>query len=291
MARYLFDAVTPVELELGDAPPEVRAELIEVIRAVFAGEYDAPYFGHGLTVLDVGANVGAFARWAHLRWPSSTISAYEPDPQAFDLLTRNVRGLPGIRCVNAAVAPVEQSSAPFVRRAGGDVEAALVAFASEFLTDIPSEQTIQVDVVHPRSLPAADIVKVDAEGAELAILSHLDLSQVSLIMVEYHDLDRRHELERLTAGSFAIERRTAYPWAPYLRGPRYKSRPAHDEYGVLVLVNRHFQRLHRADDDRIAVHSGPTSLRQACLPLPRLVAAALRRRASVVRARVVGARR
>jgi len=105
----IVDAVVPVELEL--AGPESAS----AAREVLMGEYDAPYFGERLRILDLGANIGAFSLWAQRRWPGSTITAYEPEPEAFALLERNTRG--EIRCVNAAVYPTDAPTTAFVHRA------------------------------------------------------------------------------------------------------------------------------------------------------------------------------
>jgi tRNA1(Val) A37 N6-methylase TrmN6 len=71
---------------------EVPAEMTDAIAHVLAGEYDYGFSGRGLTVLDIGANVGAFSIWADMRWPGSTIYAYEPHPGTFAMLERNLRG-------------------------------------------------------------------------------------------------------------------------------------------------------------------------------------------------------
>ena len=53
-------AVVPVELEFA-------AAMEPALREVLEGEYDAPFVGEALSILDVGANVGAFSIWANLR--------------------------------------------------------------------------------------------------------------------------------------------------------------------------------------------------------------------------------
>jgi FkbM family methyltransferase len=286
VAPQVFEAVVALELDVGDPSGDVGAEVGTVVRDVLSGEYDTPYFGCGLRILDLGANVGAFALWAELRWPDSRVTAYEPDPEAFALLKRNVRGRSGIDCVNAAVYPTEAPTGALVRRAGRDVEATLAPLAAEFLAESATEERIEVATVHPRLLPPADIIKLDVEGAELAILACLDLTAVSLVVLEYHDLERRRAIERLTAETFVVERVTSHPWAPYLRGGRYRRRSDEDEYGVLVLANRRLERMQRSDATRVSAARGPHGLRQACASLPRLAAAASRRRATSVRRRL-----
>jgi hypothetical protein len=115
--RRVLHAVVPVELEF---PAAMESSLREVLE----GEYDAPYFGDRLTIVDVGANVGSFSLWADLRWPQSTIHAYEPNPTTFDMLVRNVGHLPNIRCEQVAVYPSEHATERLISRYAGDGEAA-----------------------------------------------------------------------------------------------------------------------------------------------------------------------
>lgn len=56
---------------------------------------------HGKTVVDIGANCGEFALWA-LKNQAARILAFEPDPVAFEALTRNAAGT-SITCYNIAL--------------------------------------------------------------------------------------------------------------------------------------------------------------------------------------------
>src|ERR1044071_5991271 len=42
-------------------------------------------------ILDVGANIGMFSRFALATWNAPTVFAFEPIPQVFEILERNVR--------------------------------------------------------------------------------------------------------------------------------------------------------------------------------------------------------
>lgn len=70
--------------------------------AIAAGEYAAPGFeiAPGDRVVDVGANVGAFAVLAASS--GAFVDAYEPHPETCAHLRRNTAGL-GVRCVHAAI--------------------------------------------------------------------------------------------------------------------------------------------------------------------------------------------
>ena len=82
----------------GPHPRGVANTAVEVA----AGEYATPGFdiSPGDSVVDVGANVGAFAVLAASR--GARVTAYEPHPETFAYLEHNAGAL-GVRCVQAAV--------------------------------------------------------------------------------------------------------------------------------------------------------------------------------------------
>src|SRR5947207_3356176 len=119
MPNRVLACRVPVALEF---PEEMAGAVAEVL----AGEYESGHFGEGLTVVDLGANVGAFSVWASRRWPGSTIHAYEPHPDTFAMLVRNVAGLANVVCHQEAVYPDAAGEQPFFSRYPGDGESGLV---------------------------------------------------------------------------------------------------------------------------------------------------------------------
>jgi lipopolysaccharide transport system permease protein len=224
-------------------PLEVPEEMCEATTDVLNGRYDAPYYGEKLTILDIGANVGAFSLWANFRWPESRIYAYEPQPDTFELLQRNVRAYPNIRCINRAVYPSDREREPFYSRYAGDGESGLVTVVSKMFAELPSERIFEVPVISPKSLPEADIVKIDTEGAEVSILSSMDLENVSLILLEYHFGEDREALTRLLEPVFSLECETAFEWSPLLVYEEYRPSLAGDSYGQLCFVNTRLRKL------------------------------------------------
>jgi len=43
------------------------------------------------TVLDIGALIGSFSLWAHEKWPKAEIFAFEPDPESYEFLLKNIK--------------------------------------------------------------------------------------------------------------------------------------------------------------------------------------------------------
>ena len=236
MTPTVFRASVPVTLEL-------PLSMVEAVAEVLGGSYDAPYSGAGATILDIGAHVGAFTLWANMRWPGSRLFAYEPHPQTFASLQRNTLQLPDVRCVRAAVYPSRQETLPFYSRFAGDGEAGVVDVLQRIFNSLPEQGMFEVPVIHPANLPPADIVKIDTEGAEAAILEAMDLEPVSLIILQYHFDEERERIKELLQPRFTLEYESALPWQPLLAESEYRSSLAGDHYGQLCFVNRAHERL------------------------------------------------
>ena len=225
----VFTAAVPIAVE---APSPMSA----AIETVLAGEYEAGFFGENLTILDVGANVGSFSIWANLRWPNSTIHAYEPNPKTFEMLRRNVAQVGNIQTHNAALWPTDEPTAPFFSRYAGDGEAGLTAYMGRTFDTMVPEAVFPVPVIHPNAVPHADIIKIDAEGAEWEILQHLDISNASLLLFEYQNDDNREAIKKYLAADFSLEFEDRLPWKDLLEAtPLYRRDLDGDHYGRLSL--------------------------------------------------------
>jgi FkbM family methyltransferase len=240
------DAVTlqariPVELR---CPAAMVGSLAEVLE----GEYESGCVGEGLRVLDIGANAGAFSIWAAHRWPGSTIDAYEANPSTFPLLRANTRSYPMVRCHNSAIYPSTEGDVAFTSRYAGDGEAGVLeALSDTFGRGAGDRRTIfRVPALHPRELPPADIIKLDVEGAETAIIQHADLSSTALLLIEYQHSRNLDVIKTLLAAEFEPILETHYPWSALLSmNPEYQQSLAGDHYGLLFLLRRGQVRLRR----------------------------------------------
>lgn len=238
-------AQVPVALDV----PEAMKEAVE---EVLAGEYESGFFGEGLTILDIGANVGSFSLWANLRWPDSTIHAFEPHPGTFAYLRRNLAGLKNTVLHNVAVFPTAQKHLPFFTRYDGDGESGLAdCMARTFVDAVPGSRTLLVDVIHPAGLPAAHIVKLDVEGAESEILRHLPLAGIELILLEYQDDTNRAAIKQRLADDFILEFEDAFAWDDLLDYAGYRPELAGNHYGRMFFSNRRRSRLHQLAQPRM----------------------------------------
>jgi len=178
-----------------------------------------------------------------MRWPGSRIRCYEPNPGTFGFLQRNIAGRPGITATNAAVYPGVGAREPFFSRYAGDGEAGLVSYARDTFTEQAVTASFDVDIVSPHELASADIVKLDVEGAEAAILANLDLSRTSLVLAEFQNARTRAAMQAVLASAFLPVLDEACPWDPILDYRDYRQDLHGDVYGRMFYVRRGTTRL------------------------------------------------
>jgi len=236
--RRVMVAKVPVILYF---PDQMRGVTSEVLN----GEYEFGYFGEDLTILDIGANVGAFTIWANLRWPKSTIHAYEPHPETFQILISNVEDLRNVACHNLAVYPSQKGSESLWSQGAGDAHAGLVRHVSRTLKDPAQGNIIEVPILHPQKLPKADIIKMDIEGGEVQILREMDIQDVSLILLEYHDVESRDTIKQLLRDAFTLEYEDSVIWDSLLPSPVYSENMKGDYIGKLFFANKRYNRLRK----------------------------------------------
>jgi FkbM family methyltransferase len=143
----------------------------------------------GATVVDVGANIGYNAiHAARLAGSRGRVFAVEPTPDNLEVLRRNIESA---RLANVFVAPVAAGRVAdmrylFVRGARSAVNSLFAESCYASVTEV-----LQVPVVPLDALVdgAADVVKIDVEGAELDVLEGMPRllnGQPEALIVEWH---------------------------------------------------------------------------------------------------------
>lgn len=129
-------------------------------------------------ILDVGANTGLYALVAQAANPSATVVAFEPVPRVFRMLAENVRlNRDTVRCVPAAVSDEIGRTTIYAPR--GENPKASSLDPSVFGEGVgrswePLEvETVRLDVFLADEGLAPDLIKVDVEGHEPAVLRGL----------------------------------------------------------------------------------------------------------------------
>jgi len=150
------------------------------------------------TVFDVGANIGQTTRLIKERFTDAEVHAFEPVSSTYQSLQRRVQALKGVTSHRLALSDrIGQTTVTAVR------DSQLNRMVSEAeVQDLSSLETVDMDSIDhfcaARGITSIDILKVDAEGADLRVLlggqSMLRQGQVAFVYVEVGFLedDRGH---------------------------------------------------------------------------------------------------
>ena len=121
---------------------------------IFAGEYDLPLAKHPITVLDIGANEGAFTAWALEKWPACIIESFEPVPANADIFKANHGANPRVKFYPWAVSNAETLQLHLGLHNSGE--------CSAFDLGEQSTETVSADCLPPASVNSAEFVKIES---------------------------------------------------------------------------------------------------------------------------------
>jgi len=125
---------------------------------------------NGMTVVDIGANIGYYTLMAaRLVGKQGRVFAFEPEPKNYDLLVRNVALNKYVNVVTEQKAVSDKTGKAdlFISREAG---AHGLMSGREGAVGVKSVETISLDSYFKGRPGPLDIVKIDVEGAELAVL-------------------------------------------------------------------------------------------------------------------------
>jgi len=129
----------------------------------------------GMNVLDVGANEGLYALFAAQRvGAAGRVLAFEPSPREFHVLERNLalNGLSNVAVIRAAASDRDGAARLRIAEADHAGQSTLGQFA--YPIDQVGNETVRLrridGVVDELALDAIHLMKVDVEGAEVAVL-------------------------------------------------------------------------------------------------------------------------
>lgn len=187
----------------------------------------------GDTVIDIGANIGLFSLFVQQEAPGARIYAFEPSPPAFRALQCNAElYLPNAKVFNCGIAEAAQSAtftfyqnssvfSSFHAEAEADrtairtvVEnmvrkgqkstldpADLASIVDELMVGRMASQTLTcqlyalADIIQAEQITQIDLLKIDAEKSETAILRGLraeDWPKIKQIVIEVHEQGTPH---------------------------------------------------------------------------------------------------
>lgn len=168
----------------------------------------------GWTVVDIGAGVGDFAILVAYSHPYNRVIAYEPFPESFELLVRNLaqNNIANVMPRQEAVWN-ETGEISLDLSAGEPLQIASHADEEGGKVRVPS--VTLAEVLAQQELERIDLLKLDCEGAEYPILMSAPpetLRKVDRIIMEYHDLNEGQNYQVL--GAFLVDSGYRVFWHP-----------------------------------------------------------------------------
>jgi FkbM family methyltransferase len=136
-------------------------------------------------VVDIGAHIGSFSLLAQLKG-AAMVLAYEAERSNFEMLLINLEGSNVVKASNAAV--WRSGAGPLQLRYQHSLDPLNTGGGTVFSAEGQLVNAVAFDDVLS-TVPAVDLLKIDCEGSEYAILgTSTELCRVREIVGEYHNL-------------------------------------------------------------------------------------------------------
>lgn len=166
-------------------PPEAQNDA----KDIEAGCYDVPLKNPPKTVLDAGAHVGLFTRWAHQKWPTAHIRAHEAMAFNFKMLEKNLSVILSDKkgtCQFANSALSDHNHSIDIYEGFNSLTGSVNPLLASGFNAVPVGKRVSVPCEDAGNIGSFEFVKIDTEGSEIPILSRLDLSATMAVVCEAH---------------------------------------------------------------------------------------------------------
>ncbi len=154
----------------------------------------------GWCVFDVGANIGIFTLKAACQHGAAQTYAFEPDPETFVRLLKNLgrNGLSNVVAIQKAVGKAP-GVARFIRGPASPMGHLGTAAGQPIGSDLSVDVVSLASVIQQEQIPVVNLLKLDVEGAEVDALQGAEpvLDRIERIVMEYHHADLLEECERI----------------------------------------------------------------------------------------------
>ena len=184
----------------GTADPFVLNQIL--FRSGKKAEYYVPPALNPKIILDIGSNIGASILYFHKKFPEARIFGFEPHPDTFRILEKNVAQLPGITVFNYGLGATNQRVAARADQVNFGAFNTRGEFKNRGYPAVPVECEVRRldDTLREIGVSQVDLIKIDCEGAEADVFSTLPdeiLNQCQWIVGEFHDHTGFEVLARL----------------------------------------------------------------------------------------------
>ena len=149
-------------------------------------------------IFDVGANIGQYATMALSVLPNAKITSFEPHPNAFAKLI-DLAGRKGFIAINCAVGDRSGTINLFDCTAdvGTELASTVPGVIERIHGESPAAREVPLvsldDFLREHEVPHIDLLKIDVEGAELAVLrgarEAISQHRIGAIQLEFNEMN------------------------------------------------------------------------------------------------------
>jgi FkbM family methyltransferase len=174
----------------GTTDPLVLQQVL--LKTGHKAEYFLPPRLHPEVILDVGSNIGASVLYFHRRFPGARIIGFEPHPETFAILQKNVGDLESVTVLNCGLGATNSR----VTVATESVNFGAFSTKGRRRGQTEQRETVECEirrvseVLHELGINKVDLIKMDCEGAEADVFAGLSpeiLERCQWIVGELHD--------------------------------------------------------------------------------------------------------
>ncbi len=135
------------------------------------------------TIFDLGANIGVATLYFKTLYPNSKIYAFEPVPETFELLKKNMSNLWGVEIFPYAVGSEEEITISYSE--AGDV---LSRKNGNLKKNVAVKSISIKKFIEENKINHIDMLKIDIEGSEIEVLRDLkdNFNIIDNIVMEWH---------------------------------------------------------------------------------------------------------
>ena len=163
-----------------------------LLRSGKKAEYYVPPALRPKVIVDIGSNIGSSILYFHNVFPEAAIIGFEPHPETFEVLRRNVADLPGVSIFNYGLGAADGSiTVPFE-----GVNFGRFRFAPRAIVDASAVRSVDCEIRHAGEtlrnlgITRIDLLKIDCEGSELDVFTAIPqelIAHCKWIVGEMHD--------------------------------------------------------------------------------------------------------
>lgn len=159
---------------------------LAILKEIFLlDEYNLNLDDEPKNIFDLGSNIGLSAIYFSLKYPNANIFCFEPDPDTFKRLNKNIENFNNISSFNFAISDVNKKTKFFVYPES--------SMSSSLLQRLPDQSCIDVvcktldSIMDDLNIDKIDLLKFDIEGGEFVTFKNFkSIDNVSNFIGELH---------------------------------------------------------------------------------------------------------